>query len=104
MPKIPYAQQRSIMNEVLAFIKEYTPEDSGNLKLNGVTGVYLGNGKWRIYVDEEKAPYMKYTNENWNEFAPPLKGKQNPNEGWWHVVCQNAVRIVADRLKGNLKK
>lgn len=102
MRRVSFAQQDSITRQVEDFIRDLAPKDTWNLAENGVTREYLGDGKWRIYVDLEEAPYMPYTNEPWT--SPKWHGAKNPNEGWWHVACQNAMEIVANRLKGTIRQ
>ena len=104
MKKVSFAQQDSITRQIEERFREIAPYDTGNLAENAIKREYLGDGKWRIIVDESVAPYMKYTNESWDNFAPPLQGKKNPNEGWWHVACQEAMRTVANRLKGTIRQ
>lgn len=74
------------------------PRDTGNLFRNALKLERVEEGVWRLYVDQDVAPYMKYTNENWNEFAPPLKGKKNPNESWWNDEIKEFMWRVATIL------
>jgi len=105
--RISKARQKAIINKIVAYFRKRSPYDTGNLSKNGIQCDYLGNGKWEIWVDDDWgtgiAPYMKYTNENWNEFAPPLKGKINPNEGWWDEACEHAIEMFCTALKGTKK-
>ena len=101
--RISFAQQNSLMNDALELMRDIAPKDTENLADNALNLRYVGDYVWEIYVDENIADYMKYTNESWSEFAEPLNGKQNPNEGWWHVACQEAMRLIANRLKGKLE-
>lgn len=70
------------------------PYDTGNLCWNGVTMERRSPLTYVIYVDEDFAPYMPYTNEPWIS----RKGR-NPNQGWWErkvVKVANAVREALD--------
>lgn len=102
--RISKARQEAIIKRIVANFRKRAPKDTGNLAYNGVQFAYLGNGKWEIWVSDEIgsgiAPYMKYTNENWNNFAPPLQGKKNPNEGWWDKACEEAIDMFCTALKG----
>lgn len=102
--RISQARQASIMKQCEEHIRKHAPRDTGNLSLNAVKVENKGDGVWEIWVDVEIAPYMKYTNENWNEFRPPLHGKQNPNEGWFDRTAEEIALIVANRLKGKTMK
>ena len=86
----------------VAEARKASPYDTGNLRTKGVKQV-VGK-EMKIYVDTKIAPYMKYTNEPWSKFKPPLRGKQNPNEGWWGRAAEAAARSLAKDLKGKLSK
>lgn len=97
---------KTIDNAVLAtflYIRNRTPIDTGNLRFNALQ-MNVRKTLARIYVDEKIAPYMKYTNENWNNFRPPLYGKQNPNEGWWDRTAEDAVHLLATLLGGTVQE
>lgn len=51
--------------------------------------------KCKLYVDENIAPYMKFTNEPWEH------GK-NPNEGWFDRAAQTIAEHIARSTKGDL--
>lgn len=75
---------------------------TGNLKHNAIKLDYLGNGVYRLYVDENIAPYMPYTNEPW--ISPKWKGTPNPNEYWFENAESKIAHKIAKSLKGKLKK
>ena len=84
----------------VAEVRRTAPRRTGNLRRFGVKQI---EGKeMKIYVDTTEAPYMKYTNEPWSNFGPPLRGKKNPNEGWWGRAAQVAAHSMARDLKGRL--
>lgn len=85
----------------VAEAKKTSPYDTGNLRKQGVKQM-IGR-ELKIYVDTKIAPYMKYTNEPWNNFSPPLKGKQNPNEGWWGRAAEAVAYSMAHDLKGKIQ-
>ena len=87
--------------ETFFYIRDSAPIRTGNLRYNAMTYEILKT-RANIYVDEKIAPYMKYTNENWNNFRPPLYGKQNPNEGWWDRAAHDAVYVLANMLGGTV--
>lgn len=93
--------RRAFLNAVAAAKKE-SPYDTGNLRLKGVKSV--AGSEMKIYVDTTIAPYMKYTNEPWSNFGPPLRGKENPNEGWWEKAAEEVAYSMAKDLKGKLSK
>lgn len=102
--KISQARQASIIKQCEEYIRKHAPRDTGNLAFNSVKVENKGDGIWEIYVDVKIAPYMKYTNENWSQFRPPLQGKKNPNEGWFDKTADAIAQIVANRLKGRVLK
>lgn len=81
----------------------FVPYDTGNLKLNAIKGKWINKTTYRIWVDEEVADYMKYTNENWTQFSPPLQGKQNPHENWWKEACNFVAHFISDKTGGKVK-
>lgn len=88
------------------------PYDTGNLsesikveREGNTFAIYVnvGNEDTRRGHAEGEAPYMKYTNEPWSNFAPPLRGKENPNEGWWERYADFVAHKIAELLGGTLK-
>jgi hypothetical protein len=67
--------------EIVENLKPTSPIDTGNLRNNAIRYEYIDKNTCKIYVDENIAPYMPYTNEPWT--SPRWKGAKNPNEGWW---------------------
>lgn len=81
---------------------ERAPFDTGNLALNAIKIEFPSPQECRIYVDQEIAPYMPYTNEPW--IAERWHGAKNPNEGWWNDACEYLINLIADLLGGEIKK
>lgn len=84
-----------------------SPFDTGNLRYNGIKFERVSDTEWRIYVDADEykksvAYYMKYTNEDWNQFAPPLYGKTNPNLHWWNKEAANFAQMLTILLHGEI--
>ena len=79
----------------------YIPYDTGNLARNALRYRIEGT-KFIVYIDEEIAPYMPYTNEPW--LSPRWRGKKNPNEGWWARWCKLFMQRLAQKLKGDIKE
>ena len=67
------------------------PIDTGNLAFNSIKGIWIGQNRFKIYIDENVAPYAKYTIEPWEE-------GQNPNQGWF----ERAVVFVAEYIENEL--
>lgn len=91
-------------NEFYALVKECesilrmrAPYKTGNLRYNAIKLEMTDNNTARLYVDENIAPYMKYTNEPWK---PP---RTNPNEGWFDRAVQEIAEHIAARTKGELR-
>lgn len=72
------------------------PRDTGNLAFNSIKLEIIGD-TCRIYVDENQAPYMKYTNEPWQRGT-------NPNEGWFERAVKQVAELIAASTKGVLKE
>lgn len=77
----------------------FIPWDTGNMATNALKYEIIGN-ELHIYVDEEIAPYVPFTNEPW--VSPKWNGKTNPNEGWWEEWCATFKNRLATKLKGEL--
>lgn len=95
-------KQAMIMYGALHYLKTLVPKRTGNMRYNATRIENLGGGKWRLYIDENIAPYVPYTNEPW--ISPRWNGKQNPNEGWFDRAAQLVANYIATRLQGRLKK
>lgn len=98
---------RRACEKAVAILRKRAPKDTGNLAYNGIRIEFTNKDECHIYVDDDWitgiAPYMKYTNENWSEFKPPLRGKKNPNEGWWDNAVQAVITELANILQGELQ-
>ena len=103
-----HADIERVIKVAFAQVKAVTPvnkrntKSRGNLKEHGVK-VNFGLEEAHLHIDETEAPYMKYTNEPWSTFKPPLFGKQNPNEEWFDKAVEKAVRYIHKTLGGTLK-
>lgn len=80
--------------------RSITPIDTGNLADEALQYRWEGT-TFHMWVDEDKAPYMVYTNEVW--ISPKWKGKQNPNQGWWEEAYEFLAHWIAYRLKGEIQ-
>lgn len=74
---------------------------TGNLKYNALRVINSPDGIV-IYVDQNIAPYMPFTNEPW--ISPKWKGAKNPNEHWWENMSKEFINDLAKELKGRLIK
>lgn len=83
--------------------KRTSPYRTGNLRRIAMKSTVASGGELDIYVDEKEAPYMKYTNEPWDRFSSPLRGKTNPNQGWWKKAADAVARSIARDLGGTLQ-
>lgn len=99
---ISTARQAIIMYGALHYLKTLVPKHTGNMRYNATKIENLGGGKWRLYVDENIAPYVPYTNEPW--ISPKWNGKQNPNEGWFERATHLVANYISSALQGSLKK
>ena len=92
-----------ICSKVVEAIRSVAPYDTGKLSKDAIRYEFLDDNTCKIYVDENIASYMKYTNESWDNFRPPLYGKQNPNERWWdnkavESVVKTIGQLLADKI------
>ena len=87
----------SIVNQMR---KEYVPRDTGNMAFNALQ-YDVQNGILTIYIDENIAPYVPYTNEPW--ISPKWNGKQNPNEGWWERFTAEFTKRFANKIRGVIR-
>lgn len=99
---ISEAKQAQIMYLTLAYLRSLVPYDTHNMQNNATNVENLGGGKWRLYVDENIAPYVPYTNEPW--VSPKWNGKKNPNQGWFERATDLVARYISTLLRGTLKR
>lgn len=99
---ISEAEQAQVMYLTLAYLRNLVPKRTGNMRYNATKVENLGGGKWRLYVDEEIAPYVPYTNEPW--ISPKWNGKKNPNQGWFERATDLVARYISTLLRGTLNR
>ena len=58
--------------------------------------------KAMIYIDDEIAPYVYYTNERW--LSPKWKGHKNPNENWVKKGINRIALLIAKEVNGQKGK
>lgn len=75
---------------------------TGNMAYNASKIVYPDSDTAIIYVDENIAPYVPYTNEEW--ISPKWKGKKNPNQGWFERAVEVVAKSLAKESGGKLIK
>lgn len=83
---------------ILAHLRVYCPVRTGNLAAT----ITPDNNSLVITIGDENVQYAPYTNESWDNFAPPLKGHKNPNEGWINKALDAALPIVDKFLAGSV--
>lgn len=69
---------------------------TGNLKFNAIKYRWKNATTFEIYVDEDVAPYMPYTNEKW--ISPRWNGTPNPNEKWWENACKEIIEYIQHEI------
>ncbi len=84
-----------LAKECEAILRNAAPYKTGNLRYNAIKLEMVDANTVRLYVDEDIAPYMKYTNEPWNH-------GNNPNEGWFDRAAQRIAEHVAQVTGGTL--
>lgn len=85
-----------VQDIVLSVLKANCPIDTGNLSKS----INAHNEELYITIGDEDVDYAHYTNESWDNFAPPLKGHKNPNEGWIDRSLDIACPIIKQVLEG----
>lgn len=92
------AEFERIFIEAINALRQQTfvPYDTGNLKFNSIKGIWISETTYRIYIDENIAPYMKFTQEVWG------KGK-NPNEGWFDKAVEFIAQYIKQKVQEALK-
>ena len=100
-----------LCRECEAILRAAAPHKTGNLRYNAIKLEMLDANTCRLYVDEDIAPYMKYTNEPWTPKIKVNGGEiigarlsRNPNEGWFDRAAQKILEHIARRTKGELRK
>ncbi len=106
-----YERIRLACTKALVIVRNSAPIDTGNLRSSikilyrpGDITIYINgaDGSTRGTAARGMAPYAKYTNEPWSQFKPPLRGKQNPNEGWFDAAAIDAAFAIAKLLGGEV--
>lgn len=96
-----YQQIELAIKDAVSVARLHIPIDTGNMSLNAFRFEPLGNMRWKIYIDEKKAPYAPYVNEKW--ISPKWNGKQNPNEGFWEGVLETIAVMISGTINGQIK-
>lgn len=81
-------------------LKAEAPYDTGNLAIDSIRVIETEPGEYHVAIGGEIAPYAKYTQENWDKFQAPLKGKKNPNEGWINRGIEKAMPLLKRIMSG----
>ena len=103
------AKFESICMGAVREIKKRAPIKTGNLRNDAIKYEWKDRDTFIIYVDEEIAPYMPFTNEPWESTnhgrwqTKRGKVKKNPNLGWWDRGAKVTINYIARRIKGTIK-
>ena len=91
-------------------------KSTGNLATHGVAFEPIDQRTFKIYIDENQAPYMPFTNEPWDiriikqgtgrkgETRTVIRTWKNPNEGWFDKSALKLAQLAAHISRGELKK
>lgn len=71
-----------------------------NLKYNATQVEQIDVNTQKVFINEDIAPYMPYTNEPW--VSEKWKGAKNPNENWFSEFFDKFARQLASELGGEL--
>lgn len=72
---------------------------TGNMAFNALKYVVEGD-VFRVYIDEQIAPYVWYTIKPW--LSPRWHGKRNPNQDWNKIFQDEFAARLARRLGGRM--
>lgn len=75
---------------------------TGNMAFNASKIEFPYRGLCKIYIDENVAPYVPYTNEKW--ISPKWKGKKNPNEDWFGRATWIVAKSLAQQFRGTARR
>lgn len=73
---------------------------TGNMAFNALKYVVEGD-VFRVYVDEQIAPYVWYTIKPW--LSPRWHGKRNPNQDWDKIFHDEFTQRLARKLGGKIE-
>lgn len=102
--------------QVVKELRALAPKDTGNLAYNAIQFEWVDNSTFKIFVNEEIAPYMPFTNEPWDiriikqgtgrkgETRTVIRTWENPNEGWFDRAADELAFRMAFLERGELKK
>lgn len=93
-------RESSIPRRPNAVLKHPNRPVTGNMKYNATRIEIVDNKTSRVFVDENIAPYVPYTNEPW--ISPKWKDAKNPNEGWFDDFVEQYAQMLAHTLGGTL--
>lgn len=72
---------------------------TGNMAFNALKYVVEGD-VFRVYIDEQIAPYVWYTIKPW--LSPRWHGKRNPNQDWNKIFQDEFAARLSRRLGGRM--
>ena len=73
---------------------------TGNMAFNALKYV-VEEDVFRVYVDEQVAPYVWYTIKPW--LSPRWNGKRNPNQDWDKIFQDEFTQRLARKLGGKIE-
>lgn len=103
-------------DQALDLLKSLAPYKTGNLRRNAIRIERPDANTFVLYVNEDIAPYMPYTNEVWEQklitMGNFVKGQtvqrmrtwKNPNEGWFDRAARAVAEFVAEKMGGKVEK
>ncbi len=106
---------REIGEEALELLRSLAPFKTGNLRYNAIKIEWINSTKCKLWVDQAIAPYMPYTNEEWEhklilmgnfvkgETVERMRTWNNPNEGWFDRAARAIAEFIAEKTGGSIK-
>ena len=85
--------------EARDYLRSISPYDTGILR-ETISATRIEKNAFKISIGGPPAPYAVYTNEKW--VSPRWKGKKNPNEKWIDMGVQQVVKMIAEKIGGEI--
>ena len=99
-PLVPYTPQGKWIQRPDGS-RHYRRESTGNLRHNATKFEVRSATEFELFIDEDIAPYMPFTNEPW--ISPKWRGAKNPNEGWFPRAVLAYANALAAALGGTVE-
>ncbi len=87
------------IEDAVTLARTIIPKDTGQMRYDSFKLERIDETTWRIYIDQDIAPYAKYVNEKLPSHHTP---KQLANEGFFDRVFDLISNQLASALNGQI--